>query len=136
MRRANIRKATSKAGGLPCRAADVPGAMFLGEDKVGDDMSLYKSYLDEIETRQLQGLKPKPIDNGDLVAELIAQIRDTGHEHRAASLDFLIYNTLPGTTSAAGVKAAFLKDIVLGAVVVPEITRAFARFANAMLVEA
>ena len=77
-------------------------------------MSLYKSYLDEIETRQLQGLKPKPIDNGDLVAELIAQIRDTGHEHRAASLDFLIYNTLPGTTGAAGVKAKFLKDIILG----------------------
>jgi len=88
-------------------------------------MSLYKSYLDEIETRQLQGLKPKPIDNGDLVAELIAQIRDTGHEHRAASLDFLIYNTLPGTTSAAGVKAKFLKDIILGETV-EEISPAFA----------
>ena len=128
MRRANIRKATSKAGGLPCRRCswgDVPGAMFLGEDKVGDDMSLYKSYLDEIETRQLQGLKPKPIDNGDLVAELIAQIRDTGHEHRAASLDFLIYNTLPGTTSAAGVKAKFLKEIILGEAV-EEISPAFA----------
>ena len=88
-------------------------------------MSLYKSYLDEIETRQLQGLKPKPIDNGDLVAELIAQIRDTGHEHRAASLDFLIYNTLPGTTGAAGVKAKFLKDIILGETV-EEISPAFA----------
>ena len=88
-------------------------------------MSLYKSYLDEIETRQLQGLKPKPIDSGDLVAELIAQIRDTGHEHRAASLDFLIYNTLPGTTSAAGVKAKFLKDIILGETV-EEISPAFA----------
>ena len=108
-----------------CSWGDVPGAMFLGEDKVGDDMSLYKSYLDEIETRQLQGLKPKPIDNGDLVAELIAQIRDTGHEHRAASLDFLIYNTLPGTTSAAGVKAKFLKDIILGEAV-EEISPAFA----------
>ncbi|MEC7093328.1 MAG: bifunctional aconitate hydratase 2/2-methylisocitrate dehydratase, partial [Pseudomonadota bacterium] len=88
-------------------------------------MSLYKSYLDEIETRQLQGLKPKPIDNGDLVAELIAQIRDAGHEHRAASLDFLIYNTLPGTTGAAGVKAKFLKDIILGETV-EEISPAFA----------
>ena len=88
-------------------------------------MSLYNSYLDEIETRQLQGLKPKPIDSGDLVAELIAQIRDTGHEHRAASLDFLIYNTLPGTTSAAGVKAKFLKDIILGETV-EEISPAFA----------
>ena len=88
-------------------------------------MSLYKSYLDEIETRQLQGLKPKPIDNGDLVAELIAQIRDAGHEHRAASLDFLIYNTLPGTTGAAGVKAKFLKDIILSETV-EEISPAFA----------
>ncbi|MGC6453147.1 MAG: bifunctional aconitate hydratase 2/2-methylisocitrate dehydratase, partial [Candidatus Puniceispirillaceae bacterium] len=89
-------------------------------------MSLYDAYLEEIENRKTQGLKPKPIDDGGLVAELIAQIRDEGHAQRAASLDFLIYNTLPGTTSAAGVKAAFLKDIVLGAVVVPEITRAFA----------
>ena len=89
-------------------------------------MSLYDAYLEEIENRKTQGLKPKPIDDGGLASELIAQIRDEGHEHRAASLDFLIYNTLPGTTSAAGVKAAFLKDIVLGEVAVPEITRAFA----------
>ncbi len=89
-------------------------------------MSLYDAYLEEIENRKTQGLKPKPIDDGGLASELIAQIRDEGHEHRAASLDFLIYNTLPGTTSAAGVKAGFLKDIVLGEVAVPEITRAFA----------
>ena len=89
-------------------------------------MSLYDAYLEEIENRKTQGLKPKPIDDGGLASELIVQIRDEGHEHRAASLDFLIYNTLPGTTSAAGVKAAFLKDIVLGEVAVPEITRAFA----------
>ena len=89
-------------------------------------MSLYDAYLEEIENRKTQGLKPKPIDDGGLASELIAQIRDEGHGHRAASLDFLIYNTLPGTTSAAGVKAAFLKDIVLGEVAVPEITRAFA----------
>ena len=89
-------------------------------------MSLYDAYLEEIENRKTQGLKPKPIDDGGLASELIAQIRDEGHEHRAASLDFLIYNTLPGTTSAAGVKASFLKDIVLGEVAVPEITRAFA----------
>ena len=89
-------------------------------------MSLYKTYLEEIESRKEQGLKPKPIDNGRLVAELIAQIRDAGHEHRAASLDFLIYNTLPGTTSAAGVKAGFLKEVILGQVDVPEITSIFA----------
>jgi aconitate hydratase 2/2-methylisocitrate dehydratase len=50
----------------------------------------------------------------------------SGHEHRAASLDFLIYNTLPGTTSAAGVKAGFLKEIILGQVDVPEITSTLA----------
>ncbi len=58
--------------------------------------------------------------------ELVAQIKDAGHAHRAASLDFFIYNTLPGTTSAAGEKAAFLKEIILGEAEVPEISRAFA----------
>jgi aconitate hydratase 2/2-methylisocitrate dehydratase len=48
------------------------------------------------------------------------------HEHRAGSLHFFIYNTLPGTTSAAGVKAQFLKDILLGQSVVEEITPDFA----------
>ncbi|MEP1421363.1 MAG: bifunctional aconitate hydratase 2/2-methylisocitrate dehydratase [Erythrobacter sp.] len=89
-------------------------------------MSLYASYLDEIETRKIQGLSPKPIDGGPLVEELIVQIRDEGHEHRADSLNHLIYNTLPGTTSAAGVKAAFLKEIVLGKEAVAEITVGFA----------
>ncbi|MDE4172655.1 bifunctional aconitate hydratase 2/2-methylisocitrate dehydratase [Phaeobacter sp. PT47_59] len=89
-------------------------------------MSLYKDYLTEIETRKAQGLHPKPIDDGALVAEIIAQIKDAGNEHRDASLNFFIYNTLPGTTSAAGVKAAFLKEIILGAEVVAEITPEFA----------
>ena len=89
-------------------------------------MSLYDAYLEQIENRKEQGLKPKPIDDGGLVKELVAQIKDAGHVHRAASLDFFIYNTLPGTTSAAGEKAAFLKEIILGEAVVPEISRAFA----------
>ena len=89
-------------------------------------MSLYASYLDEIETRAIQGLSPKPIEDGALVAELIAQIKDEGHEHREGSLNHLIYNTLPGTTSAAGVKAAFLKEIILGKAMVAEITAEFA----------
>ncbi|MGB2411819.1 MAG: hypothetical protein ACPIC3_09590, partial [Candidatus Puniceispirillaceae bacterium] len=87
-------------------------------------MSLYDAYLEEIENRKTQGLKPKPIDDGGLVKELIAQIRQAGNAHRAASLDFLIYNTLPGTTSAAGEKAAFLKEIILGETVVEEISPA------------
>ncbi len=89
-------------------------------------MSLYTEYLAEIETRKEQGLHPKPIEDGALVAELITQIKDAGNEHREDSLKFFIYNTLPGTTSAAGVKAKFLKEIILGAINVPEITSAFA----------
>ena len=89
-------------------------------------MSLYTDYLKEIETRKGQGLHPKPIEDAPLVDELIAQITDLGNEHRADSLNFFIYNTLPGTTSAAGAKAAFLKDIILGSAVVEEITPTFA----------
>ncbi|MDV4168677.1 bifunctional aconitate hydratase 2/2-methylisocitrate dehydratase [Rhodovulum sp. FJ3] len=89
-------------------------------------MSLYTDYLIEIENRKEQGLHPKPIDDGALVAELIEQIKDTGNEHREASLNFFIYNTLPGTTSAAGVKAKFLKEIILGQEEVAEITPDFA----------
>jgi len=89
-------------------------------------MGLYTDYLNEIETRKADGLHPKPIDDGALVAELVSQIKDTGNEHRADSLKFFIYNTLPGTTSAAGVKAKFLKEIILGQEQVAEITPTFA----------
>jgi aconitate hydratase 2 / 2-methylisocitrate dehydratase len=92
----------------------------------GKTMTLYSDYLTEIETRKEQGLHPKPIDDGALVAELISQIKDTENKDREASLQFFIYNTLPGTTSAAGEKAKFLKEIVLGDVAVAEITPAFA----------
>ena len=89
-------------------------------------MSVYLDYLAEIESRKIQGLAPKPIDDGGLVFEIIALIRDAASEHRADALKFFIYNTLPGTTSAAAVKAGFLKQIVLGETTVPEITPAFA----------
>ncbi|MEM9693097.1 MAG: aconitase family protein, partial [Myxococcota bacterium] len=89
-------------------------------------MRLYSDYLKQIEARAAKGLHPKPIEDAALVEELIAQIEDLSHEHRTASLDFFIYNTLPGTTSAAGVKAQFLKKIILGATVVDEIAPAFA----------
>ena len=90
-------------------------------------MSLYSEYLAEIEVRKKDlGLHPKPIDSADLLSEIIAQIKDTGNEHREDSLKFFIYNTLPGTTSAAGVKAQFLKDIVLGKETVAEISPEFA----------
>ncbi len=80
----------------------------------------------EIESRKNEGLHPKPIDNAELLTEIIAQIKDTGNEHRKDSLNFFIYNTLPGTTSAAGVKAQFLKEIILGEATVEEITPTFA----------
>jgi len=89
-------------------------------------MSLYKDYINEIEERKSEGLHPKPIDGAELLSEIIEQIKDLGNEHRENSLNLFIYNTLPGTTSAAGVKAKFLKEIILGESVVAEITPTFA----------
>jgi aconitate hydratase 2/2-methylisocitrate dehydratase len=89
-------------------------------------MSLYNDYLTEIETRKSQGLNPKPIDDAALLAEVIANIKDEKSEHRKDCLDFFIYNTLPGTTSAAGEKAKFLKQIILGQEKVNEISNEFA----------
>ena len=90
-------------------------------------MSYFSDYLEEIEVRKNDlGLQPKPIDGAELTSEIIAQIKDTGNEHREASLNFFIYNTLPGTTPAAGVKAAFLKSIVVGEETVAEISAEFA----------
>ncbi len=89
-------------------------------------MSLYLEYINEIEDRKGQGLHPKPIDSGELLTEIVAQIKDPYHEHRADSLNFFIYNTLPGTTSAAAVKAAFIKEIILGESAVEEISTEFA----------
>ncbi|MFK0335253.1 bifunctional aconitate hydratase 2/2-methylisocitrate dehydratase [Rhizobium sp. NPDC090275] len=89
-------------------------------------MNLYLEYLAEIKSRETQGLAPKPIDDGALTGEIIALIEDAGSEYRADALKFFIYNTLPGTTSAAGVKAAFLKKIILGETIAPEISPKFA----------
>ena len=89
-------------------------------------MNLYNEYLQEIEERKQQGLNPKPIDGAELLSEIIAQIKDSANPHREESVKFFIYNTLPGTTSAAGVKAKFLKEIILGEVSVAEITVDFA----------
>ena len=89
-------------------------------------MNFYATYLDEIENRKEQGLNPKPIDNGALVKELVLQIKDDKNKYREDSLKFLIYNTLPGTTSAAGEKSKFLKEIILGDIIVKEIPPSFA----------
>lgn len=89
-------------------------------------MSLYQEYLNEIEERKGQGLHPKPIDGAELLSEIINQIKDVNNEYREDSVKFFIYNTLPGTTSAAGVKAKFLKEIILGEAEVAEITPTYA----------
>ncbi|MCH2043797.1 MAG: bifunctional aconitate hydratase 2/2-methylisocitrate dehydratase [Saprospiraceae bacterium] len=89
-------------------------------------MSKYNDYLKQIIDRGAQGLHPLPIDSADLIAEIITQIQDENHEHRKDSLNFFIYNVLPGTTSAAGVKAQFLKKIILEECKIAEISPAFA----------
>ena len=94
-------------------------------------MNLYQQYLKEIDERKTEGLNPKPIDGSDLLAEVISIIKEGDKKHpenvkREDALKFFIYNTLPGTTSAAEVKAAFLKSIILGDEVVEEISPEFA----------
>ncbi|WP_447641658.1 MULTISPECIES: bifunctional aconitate hydratase 2/2-methylisocitrate dehydratase [Chitinophagaceae] len=89
-------------------------------------MNTYNDYLKEIEERKSQGLHPKPIDGAELLSEIIAQIKDVNNPNRDDSIRFFVYNTLPGTTPAARVKAEFLKEIILGQSVVKEITPTFA----------
>ena len=89
-------------------------------------MSFYKNYCKDIEERSVQGLKPKPIDDADLLIEIIKDIKDVKSSLRKKSLDFFVYNVLPGTTSAARVKANFLKEIILGKHIVEDINITFA----------
>ncbi|MAM99157.1 MAG: aconitate hydratase, partial [Candidatus Marinimicrobia bacterium] len=89
-------------------------------------MSLYKEYIKQIDDRKKLGLSPKPIDDGLLLEEIISQIKDIKHEARKASIDFFIYNVIPGTTTAAYVKANFLKDIIDETYYLEEISPDFA----------
>ena len=89
-------------------------------------MNSYNNYQDQILERKSEELNPLPIDGADLMSDVIEQIKDEGHEHREDSLNFFIYNVLPGTTSAAALKADFLKEIILGTQVVKEISKDFA----------
>ena len=54
-------------------------------------MELYKNYLDEIESRKNQSLKPKPIDDGSLLKEIIFYIKDNKSEYRKDCLNYFIY---------------------------------------------
>ena len=89
-------------------------------------MITYKNYINEIQERKLEGLNPKPIEGSDLLSEIIAQIKDINHKDRDASINFFVYNVIPGTTRAAGVKAKFLKEIIIGKFSLNEISSAFA----------
>ena len=89
-------------------------------------MGEYIDYIQEIKDRKEKGLNPKPIDGSKLLNEIISQIKDINHIYRKQSLDFFIYNVLPGTTPAASVKSSFLKEIILGKVKIEEINSDFA----------
>ena len=89
-------------------------------------MTYYTDYLEEISARKEQGLHAKPIDNHSLMEEIIQQIKDENNVYRKDSLNYFIYNTLPGTTGAASAKANFLKDIALNIHELKEISPAFA----------
>ena len=86
----------------------------------------YIQYLEENKKRSNLGLSPKPIDSESLINEVITLVLDLDSKHRKDALEFLIYNVLPGTTSAAYVKARFLKKIILSDLKVPEIDETYA----------
>ncbi|MBM56285.1 MAG: bifunctional aconitate hydratase 2/2-methylisocitrate dehydratase [Euryarchaeota archaeon] len=89
-------------------------------------MNQYKNYQNQIVERKSVGLNPLPIDGAELITDIIEQIKDKNNEHRKESLNFFIYNVLPGTTSAAVEKAQFLKEIILGKYEIEEISKDFA----------
>ena len=89
-------------------------------------MKAYQKYINEIQERKTLGLNPKPIDTAELLHDIILQIKQKGHPERERSINFFIYNVLPGTTSAAVVKANFLKEIILEHEIIDEISIDFA----------
>ncbi|MEJ6776992.1 MAG: bifunctional aconitate hydratase 2/2-methylisocitrate dehydratase [Crocinitomicaceae bacterium] len=86
-------------------------------------MNVYLDYIQEVQARKALGLSPKPIDGAEITTAVIDQIKDVNNQYREDSLNFFIYNVLPGTTSAASAKSKFLKEIILGESVVEEINR-------------
>ena len=88
-------------------------------------MELYEAYLKEIIERSKLGLGPKPIDQGNLLQEIIDIILEPEFPNRNDAVKYFIYNTLPGTTSAASVKAKFLKKIILKSELVDEIDQKY-----------
>ena len=91
--------------------------------KGGIFLKLYEAYLKEIIDRSKIELGPKPIDKADLVVEIIDIILGPKSSNRDNALKDFIYNTLPGTTDAASVKAKFLKNLILEHNTIEEIDR-------------
>ena len=89
-------------------------------------MSAYSNYQLEILKRKEFGLSPKPIESFEILNEIIKDIKRNSSNTRKESLNHLIFNTLPGTTPAAKVKAEFLKDIILNLENIEEISIDFA----------
>ena len=89
-------------------------------------MKLYEAYLQEIIERSKLGLGPKPIDQGNLLEEIINVILEPESPHRNGAIKHFIYNTLPGTTGAATVKAKFLKKLILKSELLDEIDQNYA----------
>ena len=75
-------------------------------------MNLYKEYIEEIKNRDEVGLSALPIEDGTLLKEIIGHITDNSSDLYDESLQFFIYNVLPGTTGAAYAKANFLWEII------------------------
>ena len=48
-------------------------------------MSSFSKYLDEIKKREKIGLSPKPIDSGELLKEIIANILDNKSKYHLLS---------------------------------------------------
>ena len=89
-------------------------------------MELYEAYSKEIIDRSKLGLGPKPIDQGDLIIEIIDILLGPKSPSRNDALKHFTYNTLPGTTGAATVKAKFLKRLILKHDTIDEIDQGFA----------
>tara|TARA_X000000950_G_scaffold285354_1_gene391070 strand:+ start:124 stop:2901 length:2778 start_codon:yes stop_codon:yes gene_type:complete len=89
-------------------------------------MNVYEKYIEENKYRKSIGLNPKPIDDGKLLSEIIKKIKDFNHPDRDVCIHYFIYNVTPGTTSAANLKAKFLKEIILSDFLIEEISPYFA----------
>ena len=60
------------------------------------------------------------------LSEIIKKIKDLNHSDRDNCIQYFIYNVTPGTTSAANLKAEFLKEIILNDFSIEEISPSFA----------